>query len=462
MWRKCSRMLTHTAQIDKEALRERLQRDLGRDPGMLILAYPYARSWQPIKLSSVREGWSRVDRKKPISLYVHIPFCRRKCAFCDFLAYYDCPKSEIDEYLGLLQAELEMVSAMTSRLSVDAVQFGGGTPSLLSPEQISALMCKITSCFRLTDGAEVALEVFPDAGVTGEYLNGWREAGVNRLSFGIQCFDDAVKREMGRTDTVAENIALIEQSIAVGYRNFNIDLMCGVLGQTVNSWARTMGVTLNLKPAHVCVFPVSVRHPGTHFFDQRSDLPPSETTRRMYDLAVARLDEAGFQRTTRHDFARTGFEYRYERMIAELAPLIGIGANCINYSTTCIYRNHSDLSKYAAALRRKELPLRAGHIFPPEEKPHNYAVRDIEYLRLCGREFEAQFGVSLRAAFTVQIELFEELGLARMSGKDLVLTEEGVYFTSAVKRALFHPSAWERFDTMKPEEFVIERGTLRP
>lgn len=447
-------------EMGKNTLRQRLQRDLGRDPGMLILAYPYARSWQPISLGAVREGWARVDRNRPISLYVHFPFCRQKCAFCDFLAYYGRPASEIDAYLALLRDELRLVAGMTGRLPVEAVQFGGGTPSLLSPVQMASLMDSISTSFHLCDGVEVALEVFPDKEVTTEFLHGWRQAGVNRLSFGIQTFDDALKRDMGRPDTVSENLALIERSAAADFSNFNVDLMCGVLNQTMDSWTATMELTLRLKPAHVCVFPVSVRHPGTHFFDQRSDLPPTEMTRRMYDYAVARLREAGFRRTTRHDFARPGFEYRYERMIAELAPLIGLGANCINYSKDCIYRNHSDLAKYACALRRGEMPVRAGHVFPEEEQPHNYAVRNIEYLRLSGEDFGAQFGAPLQSAFGVQIGLFEELGLARMDGGDLVLTEEGVYFTSAVKRALFHPSAWERFDAMKPEEFVIERGVL--
>ncbi len=446
--------------IDKETLRERLQRDLGRDPGMLILAYPYARSWTPIPVSAVQEGWRRVDRNGPISLYVHIPFCRQKCAFCDFLAYYGRPTSEIDEYLALLGDELRMVADMTGRLPVEAVQFGGGTPSLLSPEQMASLMDAITTSFRLTDGAEVALEVFPDKNVTSKFLRGWKQAGVNRLSFGIQTFDDAIKQDMGRPDIASENLALIERAIAVGFSNFNVDLMCGVLNQTMESWMATIDLTLRLKPAHICVFPVSVRHPGTHFYDHRSDLPPMETTRRMYDFAVVRLREVGFQRTTKHDFARPGFEYRYERMIAELAPLVGLGANCINYSKDCIYRNHSDLAKYAATLRQGELPVRAGHVFPEEERPHNYAVRNIEYLRLSGKDFADHFGMSLQTAFGVQIALFEELGLARMAGDDLVLTEAGVYSTSAVKRALFHPSAWERFETMKPEEFIIERGVL--
>ena len=446
--------------VDIALTRERLIRDLSRDPGMLILAYPYARSWTAIPVSAVQDGWRRVERDSPISLYVHIPFCRQKCAFCDFLAYYGRPTSEIDEYLRLLGDELRLVADMTGRLPVEAVQFGGGTPSLLSPGQMASLTDAITARFRLTDGAEVALEVFPDKEVTDEFLRGWREAGVNRLSFGIQIFDDAIKQDMGRPDTVAENLALIERAVAVGFDNFNIDLMCGVLNQTMESWTNTMDLTLGLKPAHVCVFPVSVRHPGTHFYEQRSDLPPTKTTRQMYDFAVARLRDAGFHRTTKHDFARPGFEYRYERMIAELAPLVGIGANCINYSKDCIYRNHSNLAKYATDLRRGRLPVRAGYVFPEDERPYNYAVRNIEYLRLSGRDFEDHFGTTLQTAFGVQIGLFEELGLARMAGDDLELTEEGIYFTSAIKRALFHPSAWERFETMKPEEFEIERGVL--
>jgi oxygen-independent coproporphyrinogen-3 oxidase len=446
----------------KESLRERLLRDLAGDPGILILAYPYARTWHPISRAAVQESWALVNQDEAGTLYIHFPFCRRKCAFCDFLAYYGRPEAEIDAYLGLVRHEIRLVAKVAGHVTIEAVQFGGGTPSLLSPEQVSALMEGIPSGFGLSPSAEVSMEVFPDSEVTKEQLGGWRKAGVNRLSFGIQTFDDQLKHALGRTDWASDNLKLVRQGADLGWDNVNIDLMCGVPNQSMESWSATLQLTVDLRPAHVCVFPVSVRHPGTGLFDERGSLPPPNQTRQMYDTAASFLREAGYSRTTRHDFVRPGFEYRYERMIAELAPLVGLGGNSISYSRDCIYRNYSDLPRYASAIRGGELPLRAGHVFPDDEKPHNWAVRNIEYLRLSGRDFRARFGMSLQEAFGPQIELLGEVGLASVVNGDLVLSDDGVYFTSSVKRLLFHPSAWERFDSMKPEEFVIEREALAP
>ena len=180
----------------------------------------------------------------------------------------------------------------------------------------------------------------------------------------------------------------------------------------------------------------------------------------MYQEAVRLLCAEGYERTTQHNFVRTNFDYRYERMIADLCPLIGLGANSISYSKECIYRNHSDLTQYASALTKGNLPTRAGHLFDASESPHNYAVRRIEYLFLNNDDFERQFGLSLRAAFVEEIKLLEEFNLANIADNNLELTEDGIYYTSAVKRTFFHQSAWDRLSEMRPGEFTIERGNF--
>lgn len=246
----------------------------------------------------------------------------------------------------------------------------------------------------------------------------------------------------------------------MGYEDINIDLMCGLPEQSSKSWHATLIQTLGLSPTHVCVFPVSVRHPGIPLFKSQTKLPTPNKTRRMYDEAVEILIDAGYERTTRHNFVRPGFEYRYERMIAELRPLIGLGANSISYAKDCIYRNHSDLSLYASAISDTSLPIRAGHIFEEPERLHNYAVRQIEYLCLSGDDFKRSFGMPLESSLKSEIELLQAFGLARMVGDDLCLTEDGIYFTSAVKRVFFHQSAWDRLNEMSVDDFKIERGVL--
>lgn len=443
-------------------IRERLMRDLARDPGILILAYPYARTWREIPLNAVYESWSRVNEGEQATLYVHIPFCHRKCAFCGFLSYYNRPQSEIERYMEFVDKEIKLVSNLAGHVVVEVVHLGGGTPSLLSTAQVASLLENISSSFCLSHGTTVTMEVFPDSYVTKEQLAGWKEAGINRLSFGIQFFDDELKKALNRTDSTADNLRILKETEEVGFDRVNIDLMCGLADQDMDSWNMTLSQSVGLAPESICVFPVSIRHPGIPLFKRKSSSSSVSRTRQMYNEAVRRLTNAGYERMTRHNFVRCGTEYQYEQMMAELAPLIGLGANSISYSRDCIYRNHSDLARYASAVSRGELPVRAGHLFPEEERPHNYAVRRIEYLRLSGEDFQREFGAPLKSVFDVEIELLEETGLAHLTDGDLLLTEEGIYFTSAVKRTFFHHSAWERFESMSPEEFKIERGTLEP
>lgn len=445
---------------DIGAVRARLLKDLSRDPGILILAYPYARSWQELPSASVQEAWARVGPGESAAAYAHIPFCRRKCTFCDFLAYYGRPELEIDRYLALLIQEVSQVAKVAGHVKVATVHLGGGTPSLLSAKQLRSFLDSIAANLNPTPDAQITMEVFPDEYVTRSQLTEWKAAGVNRLSFGFQFFDDQLKRILNRTDLANDNLRLFHEALEVGYEDVNIDLMCGLPEQTPESWHETIVQTANLYPAHVCVFPVSVRHPGIPLFKKQTLLPAPDKTRRMYDQAVEILIDAGYERTTRHNFVRSGFEYRYERMIAELRPLIGLGANSISYARDCIYRNHSDLSLYASSVGDGELPIRSGHLFEEAEKPNNYAVRQIEYLSLSGDDFKRSFGMPLESALNSEIELLREFGLARMAGEDLLLTDDGIYFTAAVKRVFFHQSAWDRLGGMSSEDFKIERGLL--
>lgn len=440
-----------------EAMRRRLLRDLNRDPGILILAYPYARTWNPVCADAVRASWSNVDSNQTAVAYIHIPFCSRKCSFCDFLAYYGRSGSEIESYVDILCQEIAIVARHTSQLSLGAIHFGGGTPSLLKPAHVERLLEELRGRLPAEKTIQVTMEAFPE-GIGREQLGGWRRAGINRVSYGIQFFDDALKRSVNRNDSLEENFRILRDTVEAGFADINLDLMCGLPDQTVQSWENTLERAIALKPSHICIFPVSVRHPGIPLYKRRGSLPPAHETRRMWDTAVSRLCESGYGRTTRHNFMRPGYKYRYEYMIAHLAPLIALGANSIGYSKDCIYRNHSDLKKYAASVMQGDWPIRAGHFFEEDECYHNHAVRRIEYLQLSGKEFKGQFGKPLEEVFPEQIRLLEEFNLARMVDGDLKLTEDGIYCTSAVKRTFFHPKAWAKFESMSPAELLLERG----
>lgn len=447
----------------EEDIQTRLDRDLHTDPGILILAYPYARTWAPTSDVEVRSAWARVRTMDPAAIYIHIPFCRRKCTFCDFLSYYNRPVIEIARYLELLCQEIRIVAATSSHVPISAIHMGGGTPSLLSPDQMDTLLNTVRRHFVIQHGTQVTMEAYPDdEALDLARLTAYRAAGITRISYGIQFFDDALKRTVNRTDTTAGNLKLIDRTADAGFDDFNLDLMCGLPNQQMESWTRTVQQAVSVRPSHVCIFPVSVRHPGIPLYRKRSLLPSPDETRRMWNVAVTALLDAGYRRTTRHNFMRPGFKYRYEHMIAHLSPLIALGANSVGYSEDFIYRNHSNLHKYARAVESGEWPVRAGHEFLGNERMHNYAVRRIEYLGLDGDDFNSRFGKSIESVFAHQLSLLNDRGLCTVKNGDVHLTEDGVYFTAAVKRAFFHPSAIARYTGMTPDELTIERENIDP
>ncbi len=440
--------------------RERLERDLARDPGILIIAYPYARTWGEIPQDAVRDSWANVEEGQASALYVHVPFCQKKCTYCDFLAYYGRPDTDIGRYVELLRQEIRQVAQVAGHVTVESMEFGGGTPSLLGGDQVTVLMNDLKNCFRFSPSAQITMEVFPDDRITKDLMKDWWRAGINRLTFGVQSLDDGLKRAMNRTDTATDILRILQQAREAGFDDFNVDLICGLPDQTDQSWQDTYREILRLRPTHICVFPVSVRHEGIALYRKRATLPPPSRSRLMYESARMELAQAGYERTTRHNFRLQQYDCTYERMMAQLTPVIGLGAHAVSQSKDCIYKNHSHLAKYEGQVSRGELAVLTGHVFPPYERLNNYAVRKVEYLHLDGKEFAGQFGMRLTDVFSQEIALLDEFGLVRMNGDDMELTPDGVYYTAAVKRTFFHPSAWERFAKMQPGDFQIERGVF--
>lgn len=441
-------------------IKERLSKDLARDPGILILAYPYARSWHPASAESVSAAWVSTSATEEGAVYIHVPFCEKKCTYCDFLAYYGRPDSELSRYVDLLVREIRIAARMSAHIPIKAISWGGGTPSLLSGMQIERVLDEIKKCFVVSTSPEITMEVYPDSTINASLIQDWKVAGVSRLSVGVQHFPDSDHRVLNRGITEREIIETLDSIRDVGFKDFNIDLMCGLPEQTEASWIRTCQRTLQFEPSHICVFPVSIRHPGIALFKKNESNPEFQTTRRMYRTAVEIFANSDYEQTTRHNFRSPGFDFIYERMMAEQSPILSIGAHGIGYAQDCIYKNHSHLGKYADCIASEEIPVHSAHFFSGDERRNNFAVRRIEHLRIAGNEFYDRFGLHLSEAFESEIAMLQENGLVELQGDDLVLTEAGIYFTSAVKRTFFHRSAWERVDAMQPESFLIERGNF--
>ncbi len=268
----------------------------------------------------------------PLALYVHFPWCVRKCPYCDFNSHPlrgDIPEAR---YIDALLADLELDLPRVWGRRVQTVFFGGGTPSLISPEAIDRLLAGIRARVPLAPDAEITLEANPGTVETGRF-SGYRAAGVNRLSIGIQSFDDAQLRTLGRIHGRAEALAAAAAARTAGFDNFNLDLMFGLPGQDTAGALADLRTALALAPAHLSVYQLTLE-PNTPFAARPPQLPDDEAIAAMQDALQDELGANGFRHYEVSAWARSGRESRHNRNYWEFGDYLGIGAGAHAKITT--------------------------------------------------------------------------------------------------------------------------------
>lgn len=254
-------------------------------------------------------------------LYIHVPFCRRKCPYCNFYSIAAAPE-RLEAYTQAVCRNLRYYACSET---VDTVYFGGGTPSLLSPAQIGQILETVGACFSLSADAEVTLEANP-ATVTTTQLRQLRNSGVNRLSFGVQSLSDSQLKCLGRLHTAQEAIETVTAAAAVGFDNLSCDLMLALPGQTPEGLEATIRQLTQLPIVHVSAYLLKVE-PGTTFAQQHiaSQCPDEDTAADLYLQTVEQLGAAGFAQYEISNFAKTGFESRHNCKYWHCEPYLGIG-----------------------------------------------------------------------------------------------------------------------------------------
>ncbi|MFA5927791.1 MAG: radical SAM family heme chaperone HemW [Candidatus Margulisiibacteriota bacterium] len=261
---------------------------------------------------------------KVSSLYIHIPFCLQKCAYCDFYSVAGSDQKMIKEYIDELSKEIGKQRASTLR----TVFFGGGTPSLLSKQQLGKLMKAIRGKYSLTEEAEISLEANPETIAKDlTKLKQYREIGINRVSLGCQSFDNKVLSSLGRIHNADTNIKAYRNLRRAGFKNINIDLIFAVPGQTRQSWERTLRKAISLKPEHISLYNLTTEHGlASVLKDQELDLG-------MYRLARKLLKQAGYVHYEVSNFAKPGFEGRHNTTYWRNEPYLGLGASAASSTT---------------------------------------------------------------------------------------------------------------------------------
>ncbi len=368
-------------------------------------------------------------------IYIHIPFCRARCSYCDFATgTYEGALAE--RYVAALVEEIKTFSVPTETREVDTIFFGGGTPSLLTPAQLARIIEAIHNHFRVAN-AEVTMEMNPGT-VTPESLREFRRLGINRASFGAQTFDDRELRRLGRTHTAEDARRTLKDLRAAGFDNVSFDLIAGLPEQTLEAWSRNLEEALALKPTHLSLYLLEV-HTGTPLADQIKRgmwrEPDADLAAAMYELTVARTREAGYEQYEISNFCLPGQESRHNMKYWTGAPFYGFGCSAHSFDGTgARWSNERDTKAYVELVEGGESPI-------VETVELDARARGAEAiflgLRLLERGVDlashrARFGADVRAEYRDDLQRFTEAGLIEMSGDTMKLTPHGALLSNEV------------------------------
>ena len=331
------------------------------------------------------------DRQGPAStlgLYLHIPFCRSKCDYCDF---YSLPGGEdrMDDYLRALLRQLEEAAPGAAGHSVDTVYVGGGTPTVFGGERLTALLAAVGRLYRLAPGAEITCEANPDS-AGEELLRALRRAGFGRLSLGMQSADAGELAAVRRRHTPEQTDAAVAAARRAGFENLSLDLICGLPGQTEESWRRTVEHALSLRPEHLSCYGLKVEEgtPLARRVAAGEELPDDDAQADRYLWTVERLARAGFRQYEISNFARPGYESRHNLRYWRLEPYLGFGPGAHSDFGGRRFAVPADLAGYLAG---EAVP--AGEAVSPWERGNEYLMLGLRTAAgIAGEEYRRRFG----------------------------------------------------------------------
>lgn len=363
---------------------------------------------------------------QPGGIYLHVPFCQKKCRYCDFYSVAD--PDQIPDFVDAVLAEMALTAPGFS-FPCDTLYFGGGTPSLLPPADVARIVEGVRTHFRLSSGAEITLEANPGT-LSPETLAQYRRAGIDRLSIGVQSFDPDQLRRLGRIHTPAEAVAAFHAARDEGFSNIGVDLIYGLPDQTEAAWRRELARAADLGPEHISAYLLTWA-PGTPLHRDRRRgrvRPPSEkTAARLFDLTFETLADLGYPAYEISNFARSPeFQSRHNQKYWAHAPYLGLGPAAHGFHPPERSWNLPSIRAYVAALRRGRSPV-AGR----ERLGWSELAAEAVYLGLRRTEgidatdWARRFGVGFDLLFPKSLEMFRSEGWMEAAGQFRRLTAPG-------------------------------------
>ena len=378
-------------------------------------------------------------KKRNLELYLHIPFCVRKCNYCDFFSASGTPKEQAD-YVSAMIQEIQSYQELSGEYEVQTIFLGGGTPSLLTPEQIEKIFTTIYHIFSVNENAEITMEMNPGT-VDIEKLRAMKAAGVNRLSIGLQSAQNEELKMLGRIHTYEEFLETWRLTEQAGFKNRNIDLMSALPGQTMESYEDTLSKVLALEPEHISAYSLILEE-GTVFYDWYEKgkldrgawkLPSEEEEYAMGELTIQRLAEAGMHRYEISNYAKSGKECRHNLGYWDRVEYLGIGAGSSSLIKGERFDHIRDRKAYIEKIRNGEPILIDREILSVESQMEEFMYLGLRKIEgVSSTDFQNYFGKNVDDVYGEILDKLEEEQLLEFSGDRIRLTHRGMDVSNCV------------------------------
>lgn len=384
---------------------------------------PYATE-QPVDINELTTDFG---------IYLHIPFCFKRCNFCAFyLVMHE--EQRVEQFLQALEQEITLyaIQVNMSRRTVSSVYVGGGTPTALLPGQLSKILAAIRSRFSLSEKCEITVEATPDS-LTSEYAAILQQAGVTRLSVGIQSFDQQERTRLGLSGTIGEAVSGVQIAKQAGFSNINADLIYGIPGQSFQSWERNLTQALELNPSHLSCYALSLEE-GTRFHTEfrrgTFELMDPEDEACFQLRAEVQLEAAGFHRYEISNWAKPGLACQHNLRYWRGLEYLGLGPSAQSYVSESRFGNVSSVDQYSKQLEGGKLPIVARERLPRLQQEKERIVFGLRLLE--GVPIDWVQGVSHDEAWSTSFNNLLEEGYLLHTGSRVQLTRKGRQFADTV------------------------------
>ena len=398
--------------------------------------------------SAVERLGRRGNRDTPLGLYVHLPFCRKRCDFCYFRVYTDKNHEEIQAYLDAVLREAAILGRQPflDGRALEFIYFGGGTPSYLSRKQLTRLMDGLRAALPWTSPSEVAFECEPGT-LTKSKLAAIRGFGINRLSLGVENFDDEILAVNNRAHRSKEIYRVWDWLRGSGFEQVNLDLIAGMVGETDEKWAHTVSETVRLAPDAVTVYQMEIPYNTTIYRGMRESgaisAPVADwpTKRRWTREAFEALEASGYRVGSAYTAVRDSSTIRfvYRDRLWDGADMLALGVSAFGYLDGVHYQNQPHMQPYMERVNKGALPVSRALPISAQEAMIRQFVLKMKLGRLETRPFQDRFGVDVTQRWGQELALFRDHGLLAFDRDRIELTRDGLLQVDRLLHAFFLP-----------------------